>query len=135
VYYCEPCRKQREWPVSDKRVTAYCQCCGKGPQTVYNVTAMALPMPDPNLEIESPFLDPPADPRAQALQEQRDAMAAGKAAATSIAPNYEKLKLLTRWLAENGWDAIQIADAVARPSDYWVYYAAANEGGDIASGH
>lgn len=135
MIYCETCRAQRDWPSSQKLVTAHCELCGVGPANMYDVTAMAIPLPDPNQQINTPFLDPPIDPRAQGLQEQRDAMAAGRSAATSIAPNYEMLKTLTRWLAENGWDAIQIADAVARPSDYWVYYQTAKEGGDLASGN
>jgi hypothetical protein len=134
MYYCEPCRAQRGWPVNENTVTAHCELCGKGPQQLYNVSAMAIPMPDPNLDIDSPFMDPPVDPRAELIEQQREAMASGRGASVSLAPNYEVLKTLTKWLADNGWDAQQVADAVARPNDYWVYYSAAKEGGDLASG-
>lgn len=105
---------------------------------------MALPLPDPNFtttqqaiqhQTPSPFADPPTDPRAAQIQEERDAMAVGRAASVSLPPNYEALKALTKWLAENGWDAHQIADAVTRPNDYWIFYQTAMEGGDLASGN
>lgn len=142
--FCEPCRQARNWPKSQTAVYAVCEICGSGPGSIHDVTAMAIPLPDPDftttrnvpgLEQQNPFTDPPVDPRAAAIQDARDQMAAGRSASTSLPPNYESLKALTRWLAENGWDASQVADAVSRPADYWVYYQTALEGGDLASGN
>lgn len=124
-------------------VIATCEICGVSHIKVHDVPTMGLPMPDPNYtttqeqaqqSVSNPFVDPPVDPRAVQLQEQRDQMAAGQAASVSLSPNYEALKVLTQWLAEHGWDAMQVADAVKRPEDYWVYYQAAIEGGELSSG-
>jgi hypothetical protein len=79
----------------------------------------------------NPFHDAtglPADPRAIALQEERDRMAAGRAAATSIAPNYEQLKRLTKRMVACGCSADMVADAVEFPHVYWPKYFTPEEG-------
>lgn len=134
--YCEPCRQRGQYPAAVSLEHAQCEICYQI-TNIHNVPAMGIPLPGELVTsppTHDPFLDPPVDPRAQTIQQQRDDMAAGKAASTSLPPNYEALKNLTQWLAENGWDAIQIADAVKRPSAYWPYYQAAQEGGELASG-
>jgi hypothetical protein len=66
--------------------------------------------------------EPTVDPRAEALQTARDEMAAGKGATVSLTPNYELLKHLTQWMAERGYEAIQVAHAVREPHLYWEYF-------------
>lgn len=70
----------------------------------------------------NPFLDEPIDPRAAQLQQARDEMAAGRGATVSLTPNYELLKHLTQWMAERGYEAIQVAHAVREPHLYWEYF-------------
>lgn len=74
------------------------------------------------MSVHNPFVDPLSDPRAAEIQEKREQMAAGQAAATSLAPNYELLKHLTQWMSERGYSAKQIAHAVREPERYWEYF-------------
>lgn len=130
--YCEPCRARAGYPAAQVGEAGECQICHQI-TTVHNVPAMGIPLPGELMNsTQNPFEAPQVDSRAQAIQEQRDQMAAGRGASTSLPPDYEALKKLTQWLAENGWSALQVADAVTRPQDYWKLYRAAMEGGEIA---
>lgn len=129
MIYCEPCRQRGNYPASIKPEAGQCEFC-KSNGLVHNVPARGIPLPGELVNSqENPFLDPSPDPRAQALQDARDSMAAGKGASVSLSPNYEMLKTLTKWLADNGWSATQVADAVARPQDYWPLYEHGQKGG------
>lgn len=76
----------------------------------------------------NPFVAPDVDPRAKVIQDARDAQKAGEAAAVSLVPDWEKLKELTRWMADKrggSYTAFEVSQAVEEPERYWEYMQAA----------
>jgi hypothetical protein len=126
MFYCEDCRKERGWPVSTEPMIPQgkvkCEICMLD-KSCWNVSTLAIPLPGEMVNSpDNPFAGPSIDPRAQAIQDARDQMAAGHGASTSLAPNYERLKELVSWMAGVGYSALQVAEAVAHPEVYWEAY-------------
>lgn len=126
MFYCEDCRKQRGWPTSTEPMIAAgkvkCEICNLD-KSCWNVSSLAIPLPGEMVNSpDNPFASSTVDPRAQSIQDQRDQMAAGRGATTSLAPNYERLKELVSWMAIVGYGGSDVAQAVCNPEQYWEVY-------------
>lgn len=138
MFYCEDCRKERGWPTSTEPMIEQgkvrCEVCFLD-KSCWNVSSMAIPLPGEMVNSpDNPFAQQTIDPRAQSIQDQRDQMAAGRGASTSLAPNYERLKELVNWMAEVGYDPFQVAQAVSYPEIYWEgfkQYVERKQGGQL----
>lgn len=70
----------------------------------------------------NPFVAPDTDPRAKAIQQARDEQKAGVGAAVSLVPNWDELKELVNWMADDDkWECSAIAEAVSEPERFWEY--------------
>lgn len=48
MFFCEPCREERDWPGVVPLTFGRCEVCEQGPQACYDIPSSRLPIPADN---------------------------------------------------------------------------------------